>query len=152
MLLMLNRACLSFAMFLAIPAWSQALPTATAGSDSSAPISPMVSGQNLPTTTLSEARSNYLNCGLTFRTAYYNNLLANSGSQPISDVAYSINPSIELDKSTPRLHQTWIYRPGFTLYQRTNARNEADQSAAVDVEYRLTEHVTLSGKENFQKT
>lgn len=149
---MLNHACLSLALLVAIPAWSQALPTATAGADSSAPISPMVSGQNLPTTTLAEARSNYLNCGFTFRTAYYDNLLANYGSQPISDVGYSISPSIEFDKSTPRLHLTWSYRPGFTIYQRTNARNEADQSAAVDVEYRLTEHVTLSGKENLQKT
>jgi hypothetical protein len=112
----------------------------------------MVSGQNLPTTTLSEARSNYLNFGFTFRTAYYDNLLATFGSQPISDVAYSINPSIEFDKSTPRLRQTFTYRPGFTLYQRTTSMNDADQSAAVDVEYRMTEHVTLSGKENFQKT
>jgi hypothetical protein len=112
----------------------------------------MVSGQNLPTTTLSEARSNYLDFGFTFRTAYYDNLLVDSGSQPISDVAYSISPSIEFDTSTPRLHQTWSYRPGFSFYQHTTARNEADQSAAGDVEYRLTEHVTLSGKENFQKT
>lgn len=149
---MLTHACLSLALLVAIPAWSQALPTATGGSDSGAPISPMVSGQNLPSTTRSEARSNYLDCELMLRTSYYDNLLASFGSQPISDVAYSISPSIEFDKSTPRWHQTWSYRPGFTLYQRTTSRNDADQNAGVDVDYRLTEHITLSGKDNFQKT
>ena len=150
---MLTRACLSLALLVATPAWSQALPTATAGPDDSGmPMSPMVSGRAFPTTTLSEARSNYLDGEFTFRTAYYDNLFANSGSQPISDVAYSISPSIKFDKSTPRLHQTWTYRPNFTLYQRTDARNEADQSAALDVNYRWSQHITVSGHDIFQKS
>jgi hypothetical protein len=103
-------------------------------------------------TTLSEARSNYLDGEIAFRPAYYDNLIANSGSQPVSDVAYSISPSVELDKSTPRLHQTWTYHPGFTLYQRTSARNEADQSASLDVEYRWSPHITVSGHDIFQKS
>jgi hypothetical protein len=89
---------------------------------------------------------------LTARPAYYDNLLPGYGAQPISDVAYSIRPSIEFDRLTPRLHQKWIYLPGFTLYQRTSARNEADQSAALDLQYRLSLHTTISGQDNFQKT
>jgi len=44
------------------------------------------------------------------------------------------------------------YSPGFTFYQRTSARNEADQNFAVDSKYRLSPHVTLSVRDSFQKT
>ena len=154
---MLTRACLRLALLVAIPAWSQALPTATAGpgvldDEYRMPIPPMVSGQAFPTTTRSEARSNYMDAGLTFQPAYYDNLLAGYGAQPIGDMAYSIRPMIEYNQLTPRLHQTWTYHPGFTLYQRTSARNEADQSASLDIQYRLSPHTTVSGRDIFQKS
>src|ERR1039458_6801509 len=108
---MLTRACLSLALLVTMPAWSQALPTATAGpgvldDEYRMPIPPMVSGQAFPTTTRSEARSNYLDAGLTFQPAYYDNLLAGYGAQPIGDMAYSIRPMIEYNQLTPRLHRS----------------------------------------------
>ncbi len=153
---MMTCVCLTIAL-LVVPGWSQALPTATAGPDTqsddpSLSQSPMVSGKAIPTKTLSEVQSNYLDAEIAFRPSYDDNLLPNYGSRPISDVAYSINPSIEFDKSTSRLHQTWTYRPGFTLYQRTAARNEADQSAAAAIEYRWSPHITVSGHDIFQKS
>jgi hypothetical protein len=153
---MLTRACLSFALLVAIPAWSQVAPAASGGNeipddDSRMPMPPMVSGQVFPTTTRSETRSDYLDARLAFEPEYYDNLLPGYGGTPISDFGYSIRPSIELDKLTPRLHQTWTYQPGFTLYQRTSARNEEDQNASVQVQNRLSQHTTLSGQDFFQK-
>jgi hypothetical protein len=154
---MLAQTCLSLALLAAMPVWSQALPTATAGPDIPQdeyrmPIPPMVSGQAFPTSTLSETRSNYLDADLSFQPTYYDNLLPGYGAQPVSDMGYSIRPMLELDRLTPRLHQTWTYQPGFTLYQRTSARNEVDQSAALDMQYRLSQHITVSGRDAFQKS
>src|SRR6202011_5515097 len=44
------------------------------------------------------------------------------------------------------------YSPGFTFYQRTSARNQAEQNFAFDSKYRLSPHVTLSLRDSFQKT
>jgi hypothetical protein len=154
---MLTGTYLSLALLVAIPAWSQALPTATGSPDLPQdeyrmPIPPIASGKAFPRKSLSETRSNYLRANLTFQPAYYDNLLAGQGTQPITDVGYSIKPSIEFDQTTSRLHQTWAYFPTFTLYQRTSARNEAGQSASVDIQYRLSPHTTVSGRDIFQKS
>jgi hypothetical protein len=154
---MLTRACLTtIALLMTMPAWSQA-PSATTGSDTSndnsgMSIPPTVSGEAIPTTTLSTARSNYLDVGLTVQPTYYDNLPGGNGSQPIGDTAYSIRPTIKLDELTPRLHLTWAYDPGFTIYQKTSARNEADQSASLALQYRLSEHATVSGQDNFLRS
>src|ERR1035438_858919 len=72
-------------------------------------------------------------------------------THPISDFGYSITPTLQIDQLTPRFHQALDFRPGFTLYQRTSVRNEADQSASYDLQYRLSPHMTLSGQDSFQK-
>jgi hypothetical protein len=154
---MLTRVCLTtIALLVTMPAWSQALPTATTGTgipdEYRMPIPPMASGQAFPTTPLSETRSNYLDGGLSFQPAYYDNLLPGNGAHPTSDMSYSIRPTIELDRLTPRLHQAWAYHPGFTIYQKTSARNEADQSASLALQYRLSEHTTVSGQNNFLRS
>ncbi len=154
---MLTRACLTtIALLMTMPAWTQALPTATAGTEIPdeyrMPIPPMASGQAFPTTSLSESRSNYLDSGLSFQPSYDDNLLPDNGTHTIGDMAYSIRPMIELDRLTPRLHQTWAYQPGFTIYQKTSARNEADQNASLALQYRLSEHATVSGQESFLRS
>ena len=87
---------------------------------------PPVSGANYPVAFTSEERSNYLRGGVTFNTAYSDNVLgATSSGLPVSDVSYSVWPTIALDATTPRLHSVLSYAPGFTFYQRTSSRNEA---------------------------
>jgi hypothetical protein len=98
-----------------------------------------------------EVRSNYLDTGLTFETSYYDNLLSGEGAHPTSDMAYSVDPRIQLDKMTSRLHQTWTYEPHFTLYEHTSALNLADQNASLDLIYRLSQHVSISGRDTFEK-
>ena len=154
---MLTRACLGLSLLVALPAWSQVAPAATGGTDIQddayrMPILPMVSGQAFPATTLSEERSNYLDARLAFEPAYYDNLLVGYGTHSISDMAYSIKPTIELDQLTPRLHHTWTYNPSFTLYQHTAARNAEDQSASLDLQYRLSQHTTISARDMFQQS
>jgi hypothetical protein len=113
---------------------------------------PPVSGQIYPLAPASEERSNYIRGGVTFTSAYSDNVVGSTGSTPVSDVSYSVWPTIALDETTSRLHTTLTYAPGFTFYQRVSAFNQADQNAAIDLQYRLSPHVTLSAHDGFQKT
>ncbi len=114
---------------------------------------PPVSGQAYPVMLTSEERSNYLRAGVAFTGAYSDNVLGSTaGGKPVSDQSYSIGPTISLDETTPRLHTVLTYAPGFTFYQHTSSRNEADHNASIEFEYRLTPHVTLSALDGFQKS
>jgi hypothetical protein len=111
-----------------------------------------VGGQSYPTSGTSGERSNYLRGGLAFTGAYTDNALGSVGGRAVSDVSYSVAPFIALDESTPRLHLTTTYAPGFTFYQKTSARNEQDQNASINLQYRLSPHVTFSARDGFQKS
>jgi hypothetical protein len=113
---------------------------------------PSVSGQTYPTGFAAEERSNYLRAGVLFTGAYMDNAFGPVSGYPISDISYSIAPMLALDETTTRLHSILSYAPGFTFYQRESDRNEADQNASITLQYRLSPHVTLSGRDSFQKT
>ena len=100
----------------------------------------------------SAERSNYLRGGVAFTSAYTDNALGSVNGHPVSDVSYSVAPTIALDETTTRLHIVSTYAPGFTFYQRESNLNEADQNAAIDLQYRLSPHVTFSARDGFQKS
>src|SRR6202167_6037507 len=97
------------------PLWSQdelrpvPVPAATgpasdvfaSGDDSSGRMltPPPVSGQSYPTSLTSEERSNYLRGGLTFTSAYTDNAVGSVNGHPVSDVSYSVWPTIALDET-----------------------------------------------------
>ena len=152
-------------MLSAIPLWSQsdiatanATPDAanadlaTGSNDSRMLTPPALSGAAYPTAPTSEERSNYLRAGITFNSAYNDNVLGGISTHPVSDVDYSIWPTITLDQTTTRLHSLLTYAPGFTFYQRINGRDETDQNATMDFQYRLSPHVTASFRDYFQKS
>lgn len=162
---------LGMSLLIAVPLWAQTDSTpsqqpvpALVGVDNSATLAenenqenddrmqtpPPVSGE--PYSTLPSERSNYVRGGLSFSSAYTDNAFGAVPGHPVSDVSYSIWPSIALDKTTSRLHWILNYSPGFTFYQRTSSLNEADQNAAIDFQYRLSPHVTFSARDSFQKT
>lgn len=166
---------LAISTAIAAPAWSQTETTpsqqpvpAMVGFDkSSAPADnynpdnsddrmtppPPVSGQAYPMALTSEERSNYVRGGVSFTGAYSDNALGTIvNGHPVSDQSYSVAPSIALDETTPRIHYLLNYAPGFTFYQHTSSRNEADQNASIEFEYRLTPHVTFSARDSFQKS
>ena len=101
---------------------------------------------------ISETRSNYLRGGLVFSTAYNSDATTGTNGQPISDVSYSIWPTISLDQTRSRLHWVFTYSPGFTFYQKTSSLNQADQNLGINLRYRLSPHVTFSVADSFQKT
>jgi hypothetical protein len=115
---------------------------------------PPVSGQSYPQVPSSQERSNYLQAGVTFTSAYSDNILGSTGSNsgPVSDESYSVFPTLALNETTTRLHFTLTYAPGFTFYQHTSSLNQANQNASVDFQYRLSPHVTFSARDGFQKT
>ena len=113
---------------------------------------PPVSGQSYPTSFASGERSNYLRGGVAFTSAYTDNAVESVNGTPLSDVSYSIAPFVTLDETTPRLHMGLTYAPGFTFYQRESSLNEADQNASINLQYRLSPHVTFSARDGFQKS
>ncbi|MGA8273800.1 MAG: hypothetical protein WB919_19715 [Candidatus Sulfotelmatobacter sp.] len=156
-----EQICMGFLLLPAATLWSQTDNTPTApvpaviGPESNSDrmlTPPPVSGESFPTAFTSGERSNYLRGGLAFTTAYTDNALGSITPNPVSDVSYSIAPFIALDETTPRLHLVSTYAPGFTFYQKTSSRNEQDQNASVDFQYRLSPHVTFNARDGFQKS
>ena len=150
----------------AVPLWSQVdnpptQPVAAYGTgsgtentDSRMMTPPPVSGQTYPAAPASQERSNYLQAGVTFSSAYSDNLVGSTGSNsgPVSDESYSVFPTLALNETTTRLHFTLTYAPGFTFYQHTSSLNQANQNASIDFQYRLSPHVTFSARDGFQKS
>jgi hypothetical protein len=139
-----------------VPLWSQVSGT----TDATAPVAPIedrmqipppVSATAYPTAYLAEERSNYLRAGLTFTTAYSDNVFVNASGNPMSDVSYSIFPNIALDQTTPRLHWVLSYAPGFTFYQRESSGDQANQNFSGNFRCRLSPHVTLILGDSLQK-
>jgi hypothetical protein len=141
------------------PLWSQDNPSTaplpaeeTVATDDKMATPPTVSIEGYPMSfTADESRRNFLRGGLQFSSAYDDNVFP-SGGRPVSDVSYSVWPSISLDQSRPRLTWTASYLGGFTFYQKTTVLNQADHNASVILRYRLSPHVTLELNDNFVKT
>jgi hypothetical protein len=140
----------------ACPLWAQggaeAAATGSAGGGGAMTTPAPVSGEGYSMGLTSETRSNYLRGGLVFSTAYQSDVTTGSNGQPISDVTYTILPTISLDQTRSRLHWVFTYSPGFTFYQKTTSLNQANQNLGVNLSYRLSPHVTLSLRDSFQQT
>ena len=113
---------------------------------------PPVAVQSFPMGFTSEGRGSYFSYGLDFTTAYTDNALYGLSVAPVSDVSYSVAPTITADKSTSRLRLIATYAPGFTFYQRLSERNESDHNALLQISYRLSPHVTFAAEDSFQKS
>src|ERR1035438_5689988 len=100
---MLIRASFILALLMATPAWSQVdinrIEPASPIDDSPMLTPPPVSGQTYPTAPASESQSNYLRYGVVFTTAYSDNVLGGGSTNPVSDVSYSISPTMAFDKT-----------------------------------------------------
>jgi len=158
---MFAKIIFCLALLLALPAWSQVDSSATGAvntPDSELPDNdlrmktpPPVSGKAYPTEVGSQARSNYLSGGINFNTAYNSNVYAGGTGSPVSDMTYSIFPTIAFKRTTSRQVESVRYSPGFTFYQDTTSLNAVNQFANVDFEYRPSPHTTLSLGDTFQQ-
>jgi hypothetical protein len=152
---MLARFCFSLALLVTMPAWSQVEPSATSTDPTSGePMRkpPPVSGDAYPSATASETRSNELRVGLSFQAAYDDNILAGETPTAISDESYSMKPTMQIDQRTSRFQQSLVFEPGFTFYQHTSARNEADQLVRESIEYWFSPHTTVTLRDSFLKS
>lgn len=113
---------------------------------------PPVTGMNYNTAFTGEERGNYLRYGMAFTTAHTDNALGGLSSDRVSDFSYSLAPTIALDETTSRMHWVANYAPGFTFYQQTSSRNEADQNASIDFASRISPKLTFSAHDGFQKS
>jgi hypothetical protein len=152
---MLARICLALCLLAGLTAWCQET-TATAdaakatddGSQLQAP--PPVNGQAYATTFAGASESNYLRGGITFSGGYSTNVLG--GTNPVSDMSYSVWPTIAFDKTTYRMHLEFDYAPGFTVYQHSSSLNQGNQNVAMNLQYHFTPNLSVSLQEGFQKT
>lgn len=156
---LLKRVGLGLALLAAAPLWAQGdssvpVPAVSGRADSGDQmmVPAPVSGEAYEVAYGAETRSNFLRGGLSFDAAYSDNVFTGLDGKPVSDVSYSVSPSIAFDVTRPRLHWGLSYAPGFTFYQRTDGRNEADHNVVVSLRYRLSPHVTVHFSDAFQKS
>jgi hypothetical protein len=154
---MLTHVYFGLVLLMATPVWSQVTATpfempATSVDQAQMLTPPPVSGGGFPTTVGSETRSNFLTAGFTLSTAYDDNVLVGNETNPTNDFIYTISPTIALNKTTPRQNLVLTYSPGFTFYQHTSALDSTGQSAAVNFQYRLSQHMTMNLNDTFQKS
>ena len=141
-------------VLIALPLWSQLDSSGASPAGIEAPmISPApMNDEGYSMAFASETpRTNYLRGALNFGTAYDDNVLLSQGPG-ISDIRYSILPSISLEQSRSRFRWNLDYSPWFTFYQQHSTINEIDHDVAIGLDYRLSPNVTLSLRDTSQKT
>jgi hypothetical protein len=149
---MLIRVFVGIILLAACPLWAQGGATGTGGGGGAMATPAPVSGEGYSMGFTSETRSNYLRGGLVFSSAYNSDVTTGTNGQPVSDVSYTISPTISLDQTRSRLHWVFNYSPGFTFYQKNSSLNQANQNLGVSLSWRLSPHVTLSLRDSLQKT
>ena len=138
-------------------AWGQNGPAPAYGlegstSDDQVVLPAILSGDSVSALFPAEGeRSNYLNGGLTFATAYDDNMLG-STTDSLGDTSFAVAPFVSLNETRSRLSWQADYAPGFTFYRRLSERNQTDQNLDFGLEYRLSPHLTMKLKDAFLKT
>src|ERR1017187_9786587 len=114
---MMKRVILILFLLGAIPVWSQVQPSASGGGDDERMQMPgPVSGEAYPMTGTDQERSNFLSAGLGFIAGYSDNVYAGGNSAPTSEGTFSVLPTISIDETTPRRHESLAYNAGFAFY------------------------------------
>ncbi len=115
-------------------------------------VPPLISGEGYPKLVGSEMRSNYVAASFNLNTAYDDNVLVGRSTTQSADEVYSVSSAITLNQITSRQQIELTYHPGFTFYQHNGVLNAFDQTAALDYQYRLSPHMTISLQDSFHKS
>lgn len=153
---MLARACCGLLLLACASAWAQVDTNATeTATDSTEEVQlvvpPPVSGQAYSSEFAGDQESNYLRGGFTFTSTYNSNIYGSGYSKPVSDMSYSVWPTLSLDKTTSRLHFVLSCSPGFTFYQHTSTFNQSNHNFAANFQYRLSPNLSLTLQDGFYK-
>ena len=79
-------------------------------------------------------------------------MFAGGTLKPVSDMTYSVLPTIMLDQTTPRQHRALTYSAGFLFYDPTSALNSVQQNAGVNYRYRFSPRTTITMNDSFQQS
>lgn len=147
---MRTRVFLSLALCVAAPAWSQVSTTnggvgLTMTDEMQTP--PPVSGQAYPSAVGAEAHANYLRATFNLTTGFSDNVrgdVIGTLVYAVNDVFYTLYSNLGIDRSTSRAHLILNYSPGFTFFQRTSSYNQLTQDVDLNLQYRLSPHVTFT--------
>ena len=113
---------------------------------------PSAGGMAFSARTGSEERSNYLSIGVVAGAGYDTNVYYGEGIAPEADETYSILPTVQIDRTTERLHENLSYNPGFLFYQQASVLNEVSENATGEIDYRVSPHSNVSVYDSFLKT
>ena len=144
-------------LLMAGPLWSQVEPSATGGAaapddDERMALPGPVSGEAYPNAVGDEERSNFLSGGVTANVSHDSNIEPGSGAEPISDMIYSILPTLVLNQTMPRQRRTLSYSAGFSFYDPTSTLNTVQQSASGSYEYRFSPRARFSLQDGFSQS
>jgi hypothetical protein len=154
---MVTRILVLMTILSAAPVWSQngandAAVPADQADDAQMATPPSVSGMAFPVRTGTEERSNYLSLGVMAGVGYDSDVYYGEGIAPAADETYSILPTVQIDRTTDRLHESLSYNPGFLFYQHASVLNLLSQNAVGEVDYRISPHSNVTGYDKFMKT
>jgi len=155
---MLIRNCFGLLLLLAaLPVWAQEEPSepvppaVNAAATEDRMVTPAaVSIEGMSLAFVSEERKNLMRVGLTVGGFFDDNALSPAAAV-VSDESYSIAPNILLNQARGRLEWDLSYRPAFLFYQHYTELNQSDHKLAVDFSYRLSPHVTMKLRDDFER-
>jgi len=105
-----------------------------------------LNGETGPIGTLSQSGENELSLGVTVGANYYGAASSNNGDQE-NIGSYTVAPNIAITEIRPRASFTLQYSPGYTYSPQTG--NELTQSSLDNLQYRITEKLTLQMGEKY---
>lgn len=113
---------------------------------------PTLVGQQAQTQPLSELNgSNYLTGGIAITQVYTDNAELSSAGR-VHDLSYDLEPNLTLSHAATRLSYSLGVFAGFVVNRTLNERNQASQTARLDVSYRMAQFTTLRFSERFSNT
>lgn len=150
---MLKQLCQITLLLLAPSAIAQTdAPPAYPQAEYQMQLPPPVTNLGFPTIVGSRELSNYMQGGIGLRGGYINNLYPGSGAGTVDEATFGVEPTISIDRTTDRIHETLRYAPTFIFYAPDGNLNTINHSAGVAFQYRVTPYVTFLAGDTLAKT
>ena len=139
-------------------AWAQAPAASTSpAANSELPFTerlepPSIAGDRMPLASLSEMpRSNFVTANMQVSASFDDNVLSTAGHR-VSDTSYLLLPAFEIGQTRERWRLDFGYSPGLTINQHMSERNQSAHSLHLSLDYRLSPHVGIRVRDNFEKS
>jgi len=135
----------------AVPARCQNSTPSNPSADAPATAPAVLLGQSSAARLLGEQPPNYMAGGIAISQMFSDNVELATANQ-ISDLSYDIMPHFTISSSTTRLTYSAGVAAGFLVNRTLSDRNQASQSASLDISGRPSQFVTLRVSDRFMNT